>query len=242
MNSDFPKRILVTGGGTGIGLAIVEACLLRGSEVIAIGRRPLPLANAASLGAQTFCANVEDDPETILDGAGPIDGLVHNAGLYVHSPLGTWSKERWRQFFSVHVEAPALLSQSFAERCKGPGAIVAVSSTLAQRPAPGATPYAASKAALVGLIQGLALELAPRGIRANVVLPGVVPTEMTAGGRDGRSADEQARAFAALHPLGRAGTPQEVAKVVCACLENPWMTGSALTIDGGLLIGPTDLT
>ena len=240
MTETFPKRVLVTGGGTGIGLAIVKGCLEKGSTVIALGRRKTALQAAAELGAETHVGDVTKTPGLILDAIGPIDGLVHNAGTYSHRPVGSWTKEDWQRMWRVHVEGPALLSQSFAQRMSGPGAIVAVSSTLASRPAAGATPYASSKAALVALIQGLALELAPRGIRANVVLPGVVSTAMTEGGRGSVSAEAQAQAFTDLHPLGRVGVPGEVAHAVCACLGNPWMTGTVMAIDGGLMIGPTE--
>ena len=232
----LPRRTLVTGGGTGLGLGVVEALCDAGVEVVALGRRPEPLAAAAALGATTQVYDVTDDPERLLDLVGAVDGVVHSAGAYVHAPYDSWRAEDWTRLWRVNVLAPALLSRAVACRCAGPGAIVAISSTLAYRPAVGATPYATTKAALIALVQGLALELAPRQIRVNAVLPGVVPTPMTDTPRGDIDPADQRDAFAGLHALGRVGTPAEVAAVVLAALGNPWMTGAALTIDGGLSI------
>jgi NAD(P)-dependent dehydrogenase (short-subunit alcohol dehydrogenase family) len=180
-------RVLVTGGGTGLGLGIAQALLAAGDAVVICGRRAEPLAaavaalkaEAASADVQWFQADVRDDPQRLLDAAGAVDGLVHNAGIYRHGAVGAWAAEDWAELFAVHVQGPALLSQAFAARCAGPGALVFVGSTLAERSAPGAGAYAAAKAAQRSLCATLALELAPRGIRANAVLAGVVPTAMT---------------------------------------------------------------
>jgi NAD(P)-dependent dehydrogenase (short-subunit alcohol dehydrogenase family) len=86
-------------------------------------------------------------------------------------------------------------------------------------------------------MRSLALELAPRGVRANSVLVGVVPTAMTTARRGAASVDEQLDALRALHPLGRLGTPEEVGRAVVSLLENPWVTGAELAVDGGLLAG-----
>ena len=233
---NLPQRVLVTGGGTGLGLGIVAALVEADVEVVAVGRRPAPLKAAAALGAQTFAYDVTADPEALLDLAGPLDGLVHNAAVYVHGSHEEWRPEDWTQQWRINVLAPAMLSRAFVARISGPGAIVAISSTLAYRPAVGATPYATTKAALIALVQGLALELAPRQIRVNAVLPGVVPTPMTEAPRGELNPTEQAAGLAELHALGRMGTPSEVASVVLTALGNPWMTGAALTIDGGLSI------
>ncbi len=233
---NLPRRVLVTGGGTGLGLGIVEALLYAGTEVVAVGRRAEPLTAAAALGARTFPYDVTEDPDQLLDLAGPLDGLVHNAAVYVHGAHDQWRAEDWRRQWQINVLAPAMLSRAFVARSTGPGAIVAISSTLARRPAIGATPYATTKAALIALVQGLALELGPRRIRVNAVLPGVVPTPMTDAPRGEIDPAVQTTGFAQLHALGRMGTPAEVAEVVLTALGNPWMTGAALTIDGGLSI------
>jgi len=146
----------------------------------------------------------------------------------------------------VNLVAPLLLSQAVAWQMRDRGgAIVNVSSTLSERVAPLTAVYAGTKAALNTLTKSLALELAPYGIRVNAVLPGGVDTDMLRAPRvlPGESlteaeleerADSQLAALSALHPLGRLGAPAEVATVIVAALDQPWQTGSLITIDGGL--------
>jgi NAD(P)-dependent dehydrogenase (short-subunit alcohol dehydrogenase family) len=95
----------------------------------------------------------------------------------------------------------------------------------------------AAKAAQASLCRTLALELAPRGIRANVVVPGVVPTDMTRAPRDGADVEAQLEGLRRLHPLGRLGTPADVGQAVAFLLHAEWITGAALAVDGGLLVG-----
>ena len=198
-----PARVLVTGGGTGIGLAIVTS-LLSTVDVVAIGRRREALEEAKSLGADVLSWDVTHNPRKLFETIGRVDGLVHHAGLCLRAEITEWSSDDWESMWRVSLLAPALLSQAFAEQVEGPGAIVAVASTLAQRPSIGTAGYGSTKAGLVNLIKHLALELAPRRIRANVVLPGIVPTDMTT--------DRVSDALLALHPIGRLGTAQEVSQ------------------------------
>jgi NAD(P)-dependent dehydrogenase (short-subunit alcohol dehydrogenase family) len=229
-------RVLVTGGGTGLGRGIAEALVARGDTVVICGRRTAPLkAAAAALKVEWVQADVTDDAELLLDAAGPIDGLVHCAGVYRHAALGSWDAALWDVHHAVHVRGPALLSQAFAQRCED-GSVVFVSSTLAVRSAPGAAAYASSKAAVDSLAQSLAQTLAPR-VRVNCVQPGVVPTAMTRAPRDGADPDAQLEGLRALHPMGRLGTPTDVGEAVAFLLHAPWITGAKLPVDGGLLIG-----
>jgi NAD(P)-dependent dehydrogenase (short-subunit alcohol dehydrogenase family) len=232
----LPQRILVTGGGTGIGYAIAEALVQRGATVFICGRRRKVLERAAAqIGATPIPGDITGNPEPLIQACGPLDGLVHNAGHWVQENLGQWTAGTWQDLFEVHVQGPALLSQAFAAQAKGPGAIVAVGSTLGERPVAGSAAYAAAKAGLLSLVRSLAVELAPRGIRANAVLAGVVPTAMTTQDRGGLSARESLKALEALHPLGL-GQPEQVAQAVIAMLENEWISGAALAVDGGLLV------
>ncbi|MEE2787471.1 MAG: SDR family oxidoreductase [Myxococcota bacterium] len=231
--SDTVARVLVTGGGTGIGLAIVKALLARQKAVVAVGRRVEKLADAAALGAETVPWDITENAAGLFARIGPVDGLVHNAGMCKRAGIDQWSEADWSAMWRVNVMAPALLSQAFVRQLDGPGSIVAISSTLAERPAPGTAGYGATKAALVNLVKHMALELAPRQIRVNAVLPGVVPTEMTQSSADPEHS--LPASVVALHPLGRLGHGADVADAVCYALDAPWMTGSAVTIDGGLL-------
>lgn len=225
------SRVLVTGGGTGIGLGIARALIAEGHTVIITGRRADVLREAAEqVGAIALVADVTEDPAGLIAAAGPLDHLVNNAGHFVYQPVGQLSAEAFASLHAVHVIAPALLSQAFAAQARGPGSIVNIASTLAERPAPGATPYAVAKAGMVALTRQLALELAPQQIRANALLPGLVTTPMT-------ETDDRVRQahMLALHPLGRLGRPQDLGEAAAWLLRASWVTGAVIPVDGGLL-------
>ena len=226
------KRVLVTGGGTGIGLATVRRLIERGTEVIAIGRRLERLEDAHRLGAEIISHDVRSSPDRLLQQTGPIDGLILNAGIQERQSISEWSEDAWHTLFDVNLFASVRLIQAFVAHLEGPGSIVGISSTLAVRPAPGTGAYAASKAALIALLQNVALEGATQGLRANTVLPGIVDTEMVAC-----DDPEHREALNQLHPVGRLGQPAEIADVVVGVLENPWLTGASIPVDGGLLLG-----
>ena len=143
-----------------------------------------------------------DDIDPLFSQIGTVDGLVLNAGIQIREPIEEWSEQSWRRIFEVNIFAAARLCQGFVNQLEGNGgSIVAVSSTLAVRPAPETAAYAASKAAMVALIQNIALECAAKNVRANVVLPGVVDTPMIP------PANTPDRAMLeTLHPLGRIGS------------------------------------
>lgn len=230
-------RVLVTGGGTGIGRGIAAALVAAGYAVVVNGRRRAPLlAVAEALGATPLVGDVTADPAGLVAAAGPLSHLVNNAGHHVHAPLGGWTAQHFASLYAVHVTAPALLSQAFAAQAGRGASVVNVASTLAERPAPGAGPYGAAKAGMVALTRQLALELAGRGIRANAVLPGVVPTAMTADARGEASGEARQARLLGLHPLGRLGAPADVARAVVWLVESDWVTGAAVPVDGGLLV------
>jgi len=224
----------VTGGGTGIGLSVVKALIDSGVQAVAVGRRADKLADAEALGADVLPWDITEQPDALFSRIGEIDGLVHNAGLCIRAPLGQWTTEDWSAMWQVNVLAPAMLSQAFVAQLHGPGSIVAISSTLAERAAFGTAGYGASKAGLVNLVKHLALALAARQVRVNAILPGVVPTAMTQNAHTDNQ--EPSPEVLALHPLGRLGTGADVAETVLSVLHAPWMTGSIVTIDGGLLV------
>lgn len=222
-------RVLITGGGTGLGLGIARALVARGDDVVLVGRREEVVREAAdSIGGAWLSGDVTGDVEALLDAAGPLDGLVNNAGSYVRSPVAELDREGLDAMWAVHARAPALLTRAFAARMEA-GSVVNVSSTLARAPVPGAAAYSAAKAALSSLTRTLALELAPR-IRVNAVLPGVVPTAMTDRGSSWLAE------VAKLHPLGL-GTADDVGEAVAYLLHARWVTGTELVIDGGLTAG-----
>jgi len=219
-------RVLVTGGGTGLGRGIAEALIERGDEVVLVGRRKGPLAETAeAIGASWMTGDVTGDPDALIAAAGPLDGLVNNAGSLVTGPM---DGEGLDAMFAVHARAPALLTRAFAAQARQ-GSVVNVASNLVLRPIVGAGAYTAAKAALCSLTRTLALELAPH-VRVNAVLPGVVPTAMTDRG------DAWLDEVAKLHPLGL-GRPADVGEAVAYLLHARWVTGAELVVDGGLTAG-----
>jgi NAD(P)-dependent dehydrogenase (short-subunit alcohol dehydrogenase family) len=247
--------VIVTGATRGIGRAVVGAILSSGGRVAAIARDPEALrvlqahnpdriqAVPADLADVDRLAGVA---ERAVDAFGGVDGLVNCAGVARYEPVGAIAIDSIDAQLKVNLVAPLLLSQAVAQHMRGRGgAIVNVSSTLAERPAEFTSVYAATKAALNALTRGLALELARDRIRVNAILPGGVDTEMLRAPRlrpgellDARALAErvesQLAALAALHPLGRLGKPEEVAEVIVSVLDREWQTGSLVTIDGGL--------
>lgn len=247
--------VIVTGATRGIGRATVEKILERGGHVVAIARDTNALEALEGdhpgrvRGIAAHLENV-DELASVAHGAleafGRVDGLVNCAGVARYEPVGAIRIESVDAQLRVNVIAPLVLSQAVAEHMRDRGgAIVNVSSTLSERVAQFTIVYAATKAAINALTKGLALELAPHGIRVNAVLPGGVDTDMLRAPRlhpdeslsDAEIAtrvESQLASLTALHPLGRLGTPMEVAEVIVDALDRPWQTGSLITIDGGL--------
>jgi len=227
-------HVLVTGGATGIGLAITQHLLSKGMRVSVCSRRPEPLAAVAELGAQVLRWDLTQTDGLVKEFA-PLTHLVHCAGNDNNAPIGSWHRSAFQDTLALHAVATAMLMQDWATQAPLGGCFVGVASTLGRRSAPGKAAYAAAKAAMLSICQSGAMELAPQGLRVNAVLPGVVETEMTRKPRSpGADIDAQLAALAALHPLGRLGSTSEVAVAVAYLLEAQWTTGAELVVDGGL--------
>ena len=229
------KTALITGASGGIGRACVARFLEAGFRIAAVSRDVTSLgafdervtAIEADLGAEAGrAALVKHAPERLA-------ALVHVAGVNPREPLEAMREPTLRQAFEVNFFAPMLLTQALAPRLEPGGAVVFVSSTLAQRAAPAALAYAASKAAIEGAMRVLSIELGARGVRALAVSPGLIDTEMM---REGRS-EEELRALAALSPLGRVGDAAEVAQMIFAAATNGFTTGAVIPVDGGMTAG-----
>jgi NAD(P)-dependent dehydrogenase (short-subunit alcohol dehydrogenase family) len=250
------RNVLVTGGGTGIGLAVCEALLAAGGSVVAVGRRAAPLEALAARfpgRAHALGCDVADAAargrllHRAADLLGGLDGFVHSAGIAVHQPPGLITDEALRGQLEVNLVAPLRLGEQALEVLAPGGGMVFLSSTLAHRPVLSSAAYSAAKAGLLQVVKVLALSGAPRRVRANAVLPGVVDTDMVRAPRlrpgeqalEGREAAQRVEAqlaeLAALHPLGL-GQPAHVAQAVVHLLGAPWTTGAELVVDGGLLL------
>ena len=234
------RVVLITGSSGGIGSASVRAFadagwLTIGIDCIAPGDckpdRFVQVDLAAPDAEQRVMAAVDDLPQ--------LDALVNNAALQIARPLLQLTAEDWLRTFDVNVRAAAMLTSAFAGRA-GPqgGAVVNVASVHAVATSPGMAAYVASKGALVALTRACALELAPRGVRVNAVLPGAVNTHMLAEGlaRAGEATQEAMASLAARTPLGRVGRPEEIAQAVLFLADasrSSFITGQTLVVDGG---------
>lgn len=240
--SKVPQRVLVTGASRGIGRAVAVQLAARGDRVAASGRdvaalRELVDTSAREDGVGRIVAvpgDVTDEQARgqLLDDAdaalGGLDSLVLCAGVARHAALGMITGDDLAVTLGTNLVAPVLLAQRALGRLSDGGAIVLLGSNLAHRSAVGMLAYAASKAGLEAAARTMALELAPRGIRVNVVAPGAVDTEMLRG----RDLSGLARA----HALGRIGRTDEIADAVLFLLDSPWTTGTTLVVDGGALL------
>jgi NAD(P)-dependent dehydrogenase (short-subunit alcohol dehydrogenase family) len=234
------RSYVVTGGGRGIGRAIVERLVRDDGFVVA-----LDVADAPAPPGSRVLVGDASDPEVARAAAeaaeaeGPLVGWVNNAAVFDDPPLDAPGDVLAVVTANL---APAVVGSSVcAAHLRGHGrggSIVNVSSHQAQRAVRGALPYATAKAAGEGLTRALAVDLGPAGIRANAVALGSITTERYAaylGGLDdpGRTAVEAD--MAALHPLGRVGTPAEVADVVAWLLgpASAYVSGAVVPVDGG---------
>jgi 3-oxoacyl-[acyl-carrier protein] reductase len=237
------KVALVTGGSRGIGAAIARRLAQDGADVAltyvsapekaravaadieAAGRRSLVLA-ADSADPEAVAAAVEQTVKTL----GRIDILVNNAGIGVLGPLDAVTLAEVDRTLGVHVKGAFIASQAASRHMGADGRIISIGSCLAERvTGPGATLYAMTKSALTGLTKGLARDLGPRGITANVVQPGPIDTDMNPA--NGESSDYQRSQLA----LDHYGSADDVAATVAHLAGDAgrYITGASIAVDGG---------
>jgi 3-oxoacyl-[acyl-carrier protein] reductase len=237
------KTALVTGASRGIGAAIALRLAAGGADVAltyhqdgdsaaavvrkieGMGRRAVAI-RADSGDAHAVTAAVEQTATEL----GRLDVLVNNAGAFVVGPVEELDAEDFDRTIAVNVRAPYLASRAAARHMTDGGRIICIGSNMAERTVfPGFSLYALSKAALVGMVKGLARDLGPRGVTVNLVHPG--PTDTDANPADGPGA-ETIRGFTAL---GRYAAPEEIADVVAHVASDAfgYVTGASLAADGG---------
>ena len=235
------KTILVTGASSGIGRAIAIECSKAGASLILNGRNEErlkeTLQNLTGVNHLTVSADLSIPAgiSFLADNIGPIDGLVYAAGISKRLPLKFIKEEALMELQKVNFFAPVLISQKLYKKklINDEASLVYISSVAANYATVGSIMYMSSKGALNSFVKGLANELATGKIRANAILPGMVKTKMNKS-----ISDEDINKDLINYPLGRYGSPEEVAYAAIFLLSDAtkWMTGSLLTIDGGLTL------
>jgi 3-oxoacyl-[acyl-carrier protein] reductase len=231
------KTALVTGGSRGIGRAIALELARAGANVTLSYRSGKDEAEqvASDAGGKAVQADVAsaDEAKRLVEEAGEIDILVNNAGVTRDGLLARMPDDDWNDVISTNLGGVFHTCRAAARGMmkRRSGAIVNISSIVGLHGNPGQTNYSASKAGIIGFTKALARELGNRGVRANVVAPGYVDTRLTQV-----IADDLKDLMLANTPLGRFGTPEDIAGAVrflCSD-EAAFITGEVLLVDGGL--------
>lgn len=227
---------LVTGGSRGIGRAVVDHAAAAGDPVASFSRSASAVAPAHPDRVLEVKADVTDPEsirrgvETVLERYGSIDVVVNSAGVHCGGRIDSLGREAWDEVLATNLTGAFEVCRAVVPVLRPGAAIVNVGAVVGLRGFPGDVAYGSAKAGLSGMTQVLAVELAPRGIRVNLVVPGFVDTDMTAG-----LTEQARRRITDTIPAGRTGTPGEIADVVAAVARSTYMTGATVPVDGGLL-------
>ena len=234
------RTVLVTGGGTGIGYAIAEAFVAAGDRVVITGRRAEVLANAGALLGVSSTRFDASDPAAVAaaDLPSTVDVLVNNAGGNTDFLAGNGEDlssvaARWNANWAANVLSAVLVTTAVTPRMPDGGRIITIGSIAART---GAGSYGAAKAAVEAWTADLSAALGPRGITANVVAPGLTLT--TEFFRDRLTEERQASLVAATRTK-RAGTPDDIAAIVCFLASSAarHLTGQVIHANGGAYLG-----
>ena len=242
------KTAIVTGGGSGIGLAITEKFVTAGIKTIIIGRDEEKL-NKARENFGELCVPVAGDlsnlssipglVERIIQEHGTIDTLVNNAGINMKKEFLDVTDEDFQKIILTNLTAVFALSREVVKHMiiNGSGSVINISSMASQYGIPKVIAYTASKSAIEGMTRAMATELSPRGIRINCIAPGFIATAMSAKALD--SDPERKGKAMGRTPMGYLGQPSDIgdAALFLASDAAKYITGVVLPVDGGNSIG-----
>ena len=245
---DFSGRVvLITGAGSGVGLACARVFAARGAKLLLVGRSAEKLEAAAAELAETrartaICAGDVTDSgfaTTAMEAAqeafaAPVEVLINNAGVIVRRDAVDTSDDEWRAVMQTNVDGVFYLSRAFAQQLIYDGAIVNVSSTCGVVGAAGLAAYCTSKGALNQLTRTMALELADKQINVNAVAPGAINAPMLFSEHATQAAaDSVVERNQTSIPIGDVAQPEEVARAVLFLATERHVTGTILSLDGG---------
>lgn len=221
------KRVLITGGATGIGKACALLFREKGYEVFVTCHQAM--AALDSVNAIPCDLRSTEDIRALFDTVGTVDVLVNNAGVSLIKMINDVTEEDYEAVTAVNERAVYFCAKYAALGMLGQhrGAIVNISSMWGQCGASCETLYSMTKAGVIGFTKALAQELAPSGITVNCVAPGIIDTRM--------NEQFEAKELAQEVPLGRLGTPEEIARAVLFLAENDYITGQILGVNGGIV-------
>ncbi len=221
------RVFLVSGGGGGIGAGIARRFLADGAQVVIADRKPAEIA-----GARSVLCDIADEAQiaSLIAGIeteeGGLNGIVCNAGFMIRKPIAALTLEEWNRVLATNLTSTFLLARAAETLLRqSKGGIVTIASTRAHMSEPDTESYTASKGGLLALSHALAISLGP-DVRVNIISPGWINT----------SGDKLSREDHAQHPVGRAGTVEDIAALAAWLLgpESGFVTGAEFIVDGGM--------
>ncbi|MEY9776467.1 SDR family NAD(P)-dependent oxidoreductase [Arthrobacter sp. MW3 TE3886] len=233
------RTVVVTGASGGIGSVIAQAFRELTADVLLIDADPRVQETAECMGARWMVGDLRQ-PEvareainTAAEESGRLDVLVNAAGVQLRKDAIDVDEDEWQRLLDINLSAVYRLMRAAADPLsRVQGSIINITSMAAERVLPRIVPYGATKAALVQLSRGLAVELGPQGVRVNAVAPGYITTPMT---QDNLAKPEVLGPIMTRLPLQRLGTPADVAEVVLFLASDAarYVTGAVVPVDGG---------
>ncbi len=239
------KVVLVTGGSGGVGSEVARCLVAAGDRPVLVARDGERLASvAAELGCAAYPGDVLDNDavahivNAVERDVGEIDGLVHAVGSILLKPLHATSLDEWRQTFEINATSAFIVMRNLMPRLmrRKRGSVVLFSTVAASMGLANHESIAAAKSAIEGLVTSASISYARYGIRVNAVAPALTKTALS---QKMWQNDASLAASTAMHPLGRIGTPADIAPAVMYFLSDAaaWTTGQILGVDGGLSRG-----
>ena len=240
------KVALVTGGGTGLGRATANALVRDGFTVAVCGRRAARLKPKRSEKFHPYACDIADNEsvkqtvKAVLADHGRLDVVVNNAGIMRAEKIGQIKRATIDDLVRINLIGTINMSLAcIPALTKTQGHLIMVSSILSQRPNPGTSIYSATKGGVESFAKALAVELAPKQVRCNVVSPALVATEIYSHAMDDRTFNKFLKERGKAYPMGRAGVPEDLSELIAflASDHTTWMTGVVIPVDGGRMVG-----